>query len=325
MPRRLAISALALALALAACAAPDAGYGTTRSPITGGTPESGYLAVFSLAYEGQGGCTGTCITPKVGLTATHCVAGDPASAFTALFGTTEQAPTQVIQVDALATAPAGGDIAALAFAEACPAVIPYNRTALEAHVGEPVVMVGFGVTTEDADDAGIKRSGTATLFSVDPAAVPGMEDGELATSNDPDGTCNGDSGGPTFMTFGGVEYMAGTTSRGSLMNQTTEWPCGQGRSIAVRADSYADFIDDFIAEYDPDAVPPPDDDPPGDDAPGDDAPPGDDDPSGGDDEPGSSTNSGGCHVGGGSSGGGGLIVLALGLIVARRRRGVSRR
>jgi len=42
-----------------------------------------------------------------------------------------------------------------------------------------------------------------------------------------------------------------------------------------------------------------------------------------DEEPGASTHSGGCHAGAGSSGGG-LVVLALGLVGAWRRRGVSR-
>jgi len=58
------------------------------------------------------------------------------------------------------------------------------------------------------------------------------------------------------MTFAGVEHMVGTTSRGSLMTQTEEWPCGQGQSIAVRADSYAAFIEQFIAQHDPTNVSP---------------------------------------------------------------------
>jgi len=127
-------------------------------------------------------------------------------------------------------------------------VIPANRIALEEHVTEPVVMVGFGVTAEEAEDYGVKRSGTATLFSVDPAEVNGLYAGELATSNDPGGTCYGDSGGPTFMTFDGVEAVVGITSRGSLDDQGLDEPCGEGLSIAARVDSYAAFIDQFIAD-----------------------------------------------------------------------------
>jgi secreted trypsin-like serine protease len=228
--------------------------GRIREAITGGTAESGYPSVFALAYEGQGGCTGTCIAPRIGLTAKHCVEGDPATSFTALFGDTEQSPERVIAVTALEMHESA-DIAVLAFEEDCPAVIPANRAALEEHVGGPVVMVGFGVTVESAGDAGIKRSGTATLFSVDPREVNGLEQGELATSNDPDGTCNGDSGGPTFMTLGGAEVVIGVTSRGSLDERGREWPCGMGRSIAVRADSYLELIDDFIDAHAPASAP----------------------------------------------------------------------
>lgn len=249
----IALLSLALAAVVGACDRPDTSVIDTaragRAAITRGAPESGYPAVFSLAYAGQGGCTGTCISPRVGTTATHCVHGDPASSFTALFGADEARPEHVLQVVALAEAPDGADIALVAFDEDCPATIPYNRAPLEDHVGEPVVMVGFGVTTETADDGGLKRSGVATLFSVDPAAVSGLVAGELATSNEPAGTCNGDSGGPTFMRFDGAERMVGTTSRGSLETPDREWPCGQGRSIAVRADSYAAFIDDFVAAH----------------------------------------------------------------------------
>jgi len=247
---------LVLAFTVSACigAPDDDDAEANRSAITNGVPESGYMAVFSLAYQGQGGCSGTCITPRVGLTAAHCFWDeDQAEDFTALFGDDEAAPTTTIAVTAFAKVP-GSDLAIVAFAEPCPSTIPYNRAPLEGHEDEPVVMVGFGVTTEDADDAGVKRSGTATLFSVDPAEVAGMEPGELATSNVPAGTCNGDSGGPTFMTIDGVEFMIGTTSRGSVSEQGMEYPCGQGYSIAVRADPYSAFIDDFIEAHDPGAL-----------------------------------------------------------------------
>jgi MYXO-CTERM domain-containing protein len=293
--------------------------------ITGGEPEPGYLAVFALAWQGQGGCTGTCITPRVGTTAAHCIEpGDVAADLTALFGDDEFSPSQVIQVTAFAKEPGGADLALVAFAEACPATIPVNRTPLEDHVGEPVVMVGFGVTTEDADDAGVKRSGTATLFSVNPAQVSGMEAGELATSNDPDGTCNGDSGGPTFMTFAGVEYMVGTTSRGSLMpGGTMEYPCGQGRSIAVRADTYADFIDDFIAVHDPGAADQPDAGAPPTGQPDAGAPP-TGQPDAGDPgvDEGDSSGGCGCRAGERRAPAGALLILALALVAVRFRQKV---
>lgn len=329
-----------LCFAICACVGlPEVG--TKRLEITGGVPEAGYPAVFALAFDGQGGCSGTCITPHVGLTATHCVDWTDASSMTALFGDSEYDAEKVVQVTAVATEPGGADIAVVALAEACPATIPANRIALEDHVGEPVVMVGFGVTTEEAEDAGIKRSGTATLFSVAPADVHGLEAGELATSNDPAGTCNGDSGGPTFMTFGGVEVVVGVTSRGSLDESGRDEPCGRGRSIAVRADSYAAFLDEFVAAHDPDADPDegdPEPDPDDDgDTPRDDDDPDERDPSdpvdpGPDDEadrgaPERGTLAGTCGVAspGASCGPAALLGLAGLACLRRRRRKLARR
>jgi len=299
-------------LFLVGCA--DLEVGDRASEITGGSPEAGYPAVFALAYNGQGGCTGTCITDTVGLTAAHCVEGEPASVLSALFGASEATPETTIQVTEVVIEPSfntanrGGDIALLRFAEACPAVIPANRKPLEPLVGEPVVMVGFGVTVETANDAGIKRSGVATLFSVTPSEVGGMHEGELATSNDPHGTCDGDSGGPTFMTIDGAEVVVGVTSRGSTDASGNDEPCGQGRSVATRPDSFGELIDAFVGT-DPNDEDPNDDDPNDDD-------PNDEDPN--DDGPDGGTTPGGCSAGGSTSSP--LLLAALLLLLWRRRQ-----
>lgn len=238
-----------LALVVPACGG-QVPLGRTEMEITKGSKESGYPAVFALAYDGVGGCTGTCIAPRIGLTAAHCLWDTDTEILTALFGPEEVSPEAVVPVIAAESDPGGGDIAALAFAEACPAVAIANRAELESHVGEPVVMVGYGVTAETAEDYGIKRSGVATLYSLDPAEVGGLEPGDLATSNDPSGTCYGDSGGPTFMTLDGVEVVVGVTSRGSIDENGEGAPCDEGRSIATRADRYATFLDDFMATHD---------------------------------------------------------------------------
>jgi hypothetical protein len=258
-----------LVLALSSCAQSIEPIESSEMAITGGAKESGYPSVFSLAFDGQGMCTGTCVTPHVGLTAAHCVWGEDAAHLSALFGDSEEEPALVIDAVAVETADDDADIAMVAFAGACPAATPFRREGLEPFVGDPVVMVGYGVTSEYGDDFGLKRSGVATLYSIDPEDVNGLEEGELATSNDPAGTCYGDSGGPTFMTFeDGVEVVVGVTSRGSLDAFGREEPCGSGVSIAVRADSHAAFLDDFVARYEPDPPadgdvdPDDDDDPP---------------------------------------------------------------
>ena len=62
------------------------------------------------------------------------------------------------------------------------------------------------------------------------------------------------------MTFDGVEYVVGVTSRGSTGANGMAEPCGQGRSIASRPDSNAAFIAAFIGTDGGDYPPPGSDD-----------------------------------------------------------------
>lgn len=220
-----------LGLSLAACADPT----TTSSsrPIVNGTVDTGDPAVVILDLGG-GLCTGTVISPHVVLTAGHCIDGGTIRArFENEYG--DGGPViDSVETDAHPSA----DLGLVALGQpAAVAPVPHNQAPLEAHLGEPVRIVGFGVTSENGSDSGLKRQGTATLDSV----LPG---GEIATTNDPQGTCYGDSGGPNFMTLGGVEVVAGVTSRGTDI-------CGAGLDIAVRADSYQDWIEAFVAAHDP--------------------------------------------------------------------------
>jgi uncharacterized protein (TIGR03382 family) len=62
------------------------------------------------------------------------------------------------------------------------------------------------------------------------------------------GTCNGDSGGPAFMTLGGVEVIVGITSFGDSN-------CTQGSD--TRVDVFGTFVDTYVQMFDPVATPPP--------------------------------------------------------------------
>ena len=96
-----------------------------------------------------------------------------------------------------------------------------------------------------------------------------------------------------------------------LKTATTEWPCGQGQSIAVRADSYSGFVDDFIAAHDPGGGTQNPPDGSGSDNGGTGSGSGG---SGGDD----SSSGSGCQTG--ANAGGGSLLLGLALLALRRRR-----
>lgn len=325
---------LALALQLGACglvAEEDvAELGETRAPIVGGTPTNQYPAV-PLLYseiEGQDGaqlCTGTLISPRVILTAAHCVefTGGPPSQYVAYFGadvTGQSDPDRRAAINIIDfvfdpawdidNLEAGHDIGLVLLDQ--PAPVPpmaFNRAALESLVGQQVHLVGWGRTTGDGEDFGIKREAMTSLQSATPLL---MQYGSASAN-----TCQGDSGGPNFMTIDGVEVVAGVTSFGNT-------GCDQS-GFGSRVDAYTtSFIDPYLAANDPDAPLPPGTSDPDDDEETDDPAPGDDD--GGDaDGTNNEPVSGGCMVGGGADEGlpfGLTLAGVLGLAFAVRRRRV---
>ncbi len=205
----------------------------------GGEPITEYPAVVLLDLGGSL-CTGTVVSKRVILTAAHCLSGSPTSIRALFVNAMGESGTAIVA--ATYENKAGADIGAIALSEDAPVEpIPANPHALDPHIGDDIMIIGFGVTGENSSDSGVKRMGMARL---DGLTGPDVELGEMTTTNDPQGTCYGDSGGPNFITIDGTNFVAGVTSRGTDV-------CGAGLDIAVRADSHIDWLNAFIDENDP--------------------------------------------------------------------------
>jgi len=274
------LAGVAIPFALVGCAMEvefdDPEYVDTNQEIVNGTINEGDPAV-GFVWLGGGSCTATLVSPKVMTTARHCVYydqqdGPPTTANLAdmevYFGTRAPlGPNGYVYGSGIAVTDYAyrqdADLAILTLAAPAPAApIPLGTRELAQHVGEPVRITGFGLTATGANDSGIKREGLTQLEGVDSDGYFGqlMIIGRTGpgTAN-PNGakTCNGDSGGPTFMTFGGVEYLVGVTSFGYSTVPNTPPNCESDTTLGgqVRIDQYLPWIQNYIAQNDPQPTP----------------------------------------------------------------------
>jgi hypothetical protein len=133
--------------------------------------------------------------------------------------------------------PGGHDVGVVILAQPTAITpLPYNHAALTAGMmGAQVRLVGYGLTSaSQPNTSGVKRQAPATLNSFD--AV------KFSVGDAQHETCNGDSGGPAFMTIGGVETIIGTTSYGDTN-------CMLG-GFDMRVDAEVGFIDPFVVAND---------------------------------------------------------------------------
>lgn len=209
-----------------------------RAPIVNGSESAdGAHPSTVFLWLGGGSCSGTLVTPRVVVTAKHCLQGTSLGSLGVFFGNDSDGEGTWVDV-AHYQNHSSGDIAILTMVEPGPvAPTPISAVALgNEHLGIDTLLVGFG-DTGGAGGAGVKREGWTTLESVDGDIMYVGSSGSK--------TCYGDSGGPTFIDWDGVRHVAGVSSF------ITESNCNYGSSGNVRTDYYYDWLTAYIAEHDP--------------------------------------------------------------------------
>lgn len=216
--------ALLIGLLVISCAGPGPlPSQQAAQPIIGGAQSASHPSTIGLvvAVHGQTDafCTGTLIAKRYVLTAAHCIvlSDIPVGYMKAFFGTdVYRGDGPMVQIKRATPHPdfnqntMDNDVAVLELAQDAPvAPVPMAPRALgRQDIGQVLTLVGFGVNNAaQQSGAGVKRLITLPLGRLDST--------HLYYSDRVKGTCQGDSGGSSYLTFDGVEAVVGITDFGS--------------------------------------------------------------------------------------------------------------
>jgi hypothetical protein len=209
---------------------------TAETPIVGGrsTDPGEFDAVVAISVADKL-CTGLMVSPRVAVTAAHCLAGRSPSTSVRVVTGSNLGQDSGVPATRWATYPdfcadCPGPRYDYAFVEV-ESAISFQESVLPVATqaewddamfeGNEVTLVGYGGDQPDGTGSGRKRS---VVTEINGQSSDGLEFRAGADGRD---SCDGDSGGPAFVVLpDGQRRWAGITSRGST-------PCGQGGYYAV--------------------------------------------------------------------------------------------
>jgi len=222
--------------------------GKIAQPIVNGQLDSGDPATVALLAFGVSDyqyCTGSLITSNVVITAAHCLPPNLSdmglSNYTDIvvfFGSNPHNGGDKIDVIDGWTNPNWNDQAEMydfgliRMASAAPTT-PYPMNTGPVIGGEAVRIIGFGITSENANDNGVKRMGSTDVQDV--------YQGIFTMNQNPSGVCSGDSGGTALVVRNSQEVLAGVHSRSDCLTI----------GIDTRVDWYMDDINNFLGSQPP--------------------------------------------------------------------------
>ncbi|MCA9668643.1 MAG: trypsin-like serine protease [Myxococcales bacterium] len=194
---------------VAACGGetPSAPLHRRAQPLVNGSADPGHPAVGQLLSP-AGSCTATLVGTRTVITAAHCIDSGPMR-----FEAGGASYAVVNKLVHPSYQPAGGFLlvpiadVALVTLDKQPPITPISLHSGAPIKGKLVTLVGFGRTSELANDGGVKRAATRAI-----SAVHSKDFSFKGVSGAAPNICFGDSGGPTLENVGGVEMQIGIHS-----------------------------------------------------------------------------------------------------------------